>query len=265
MVTIRCRGQTFRQIQAVLFDKDGTLAEVETYLRALGELRSQFIVETIRCPATAEQLQTSLLLAFGLEGGAVDPAGLLAVASREENEVAAAAYLAATTGSGWVKTLTSVRAAFDRAKASLAPQATRTPLIEGSRELLGKLHSAGVQIGIVSADAHEEVAAFVEQYKLSEISWFCGAAPNTLPKTHPDCLRFVCQAMAIEPSQTLVIGDALSDLALAGQGAAGFIGVEGGWQKRPDALLAEAKEAIALPDAFPIATSHKLTELEIFN
>ncbi len=226
MVTIRCKHQTFENIQAVLFDKDGTLAAVETYLKKLGEMRSHFTV------AQVPGIHSALLSAFGLQHGQIDAAGLLAVGSREQNEIAAAAYVTAT-GIGWVTALNIVTSAFKQAESALPCKVTQTPLLSGAAQLLQQLNSAGATLGIVSSDDHLEVAAFVKYYALTEISWYCGVSSSVLPKTHPDFLQFVCEVLAVPLASILVIGDSAADAALARQGAAGFVGLTGGWQRSP--------------------------------
>ena len=243
MATICCSGHTFEHIQAVLFDKDGTLANVESYLIALGQLRSQLI------EAELPGLRPTLLSAFGLKGSAIDPAGLLAVGSRYENEIAAAACIAAT-GQGWIAAIAIAQKAFQQAASSLAPKVTQTPLLPGALSLLKQLKGAKVKLGIVSSDTHTEVAAFVEHYQLTEVGWYCGAAPDVLPKTHPDFLQVACEAMGVSPAATLVIGDSAADLALARQGSAGFLGMTGGWQQSPQLGLAIAVAHLAQVESF---------------
>jgi phosphoglycolate phosphatase len=51
---------------------------------------------------------------FGIEGDTLDPTGLMAVGSRRENEIAAAAYIA-ETGRGWIESLAIARSAFEEA------------------------------------------------------------------------------------------------------------------------------------------------------
>ncbi|MGB7250654.1 MAG: HAD family hydrolase [Phormidesmis sp.] len=226
MATICCRGHIFENIQAVLFDKDGTLADVEAYLIALGRSRAQMIAERVR------DLPDGLLLAFGQQGNAIAPDGLMAVGSRDETKVAAAAYVAAT-GIGWIAALNVVESAFQQAKGQLPLKVSQTPPLKGTSELLTQLEQAGVKLAIVSSDTHQEVAAFITHYQLTEISWYCGAQALTLPKTDPNFLTFACEAMAISPAETLVIGDSAADFALARRGAAGFIAMTGGWQRSP--------------------------------
>jgi len=232
MATIRCLDYSFEPVQAVLFDKDGTLANVETYLRALGSARAQSVAAHLHT-SKATQLQSAVLSTFGLSPDRLDPAGLLAVGSRYENEIAAAACLAAV-GCGWIAAVERVKAAFVEAETALAPKVHKTPMLAGVNDLISRLAAAGVKVGIVSSDLHSEVAAFVDYYQLAEVSWYCGASSTTLPKTHPDFLQFACEALMVDLAKTLVIGDSAADYRLASQGAAGFLGMTGGWQEPPD-------------------------------
>ncbi|MBE9060663.1 HAD family hydrolase [cf. Phormidesmis sp. LEGE 11477] len=226
MATIYCHDHKFESIRAVLFDKDGTLANVEEYLGKVGMARSQSI------PNQPPAFHANLLAAFGLTTSSLDPTGLLAVGSRQENEVAAAAYIAAT-GTGWIEAQTIAQSAFAQADIALAPKVEQTPLLEGVRSLLSRLSLANIKLGIVSCDLHSEVAKFVEHYDLAEIGWYCGAAQGFPLKTQPGFLSFACKSLSVSPGETLVVGDSASDLMLAKQGAAGFLGMVGGWTRSP--------------------------------
>lgn len=237
MATIRCGEIDFENIQAILFDKDGTLANVERYLGFLGQLRAKNVAvgvdEGDRCTFLSDLLQSHLLAAFGQGDGWIDPSGLMAVGSREYNEVAAAAYVVAMGKVGWGAALAQVKAAFCKADAVLPLKVAQTPILEGASQLFSALVLADVTLGIVSSDVHREVEAFVDYYNCHEISWYCGASSEYLPKTHPDFLDFACESMGVSPSATLVVGDSASDLALARQGAAGFVAMLGGWSRLP--------------------------------
>lgn len=266
MATIRCQETTFQNIQAVLFDKDGTLANVDSYLTLLAQARARCVREQLS--SADDGFEERLLSAFGCgeAGGChvgrrdstsswIAPTGLMAVGSREHNAVAAAAYVAAT-GIGWSSALSLVNTAFQMADKALPIKVTKTPPLEGMTELLKSLSSADVNLGIVSADLHEEVALFVEAYADGAISWYCGASAQWLPKTHPDFLEFACAQMSIAPSVTLVIGDSAADLALAQQGAAGFVGMLGGWSDAP--AIDGANQALS------VATITSLRQVEVF-
>ncbi len=226
MAAIYCGEHKFESIQAILFDKDGTLANVEAYLWELGMARSQAI------PDQTPAFYTNLLATFGLTKSGIDPAGLIAVASRQEDQIATAACLA-TTGKGWIEACAIAKAALDQADLALAPKVEKTPLLAGVIPMLSQLSKAGVKLGIVSSDQHLEVATFIEFYKLPGVDWYCGASQQTPHKTHPGFLAFACQNLQVDPAATLIVGDSASDFSLAKQGAADFLGMIGGWSQTP--------------------------------
>lgn len=230
MAIVFCKEHRFETIEAVLFDKDGTLASVEPYLLALGSARVDAVEHLV------PNVRADILKASGLRDGrqgavGIDPAGLMAVGSRVENEIAAAAYIAAK-GIGWVQALAIVKGAFDRATERLPEKVSQTPLLEGAIALIARLRANKISVGIVSSDTHAEVAAFVEHYALA-VNWYCGAGGFGRFKTQAGFLDFACREMGAMPSNTLVIGDSASDVALSNQGAAGFIGMTGGWSVPP--------------------------------
>lgn len=246
MATIQCCGHLFQNISAVLFDKDGTLATVEDYLIALGQERTRQIELVV------PRLASGVSAAMGIIEKTIDPTGLMAIASRKENEVAAAAYVAAT-GKGWMASLSIVRAAFDCAEAQLPPKVSQTPLTVGGRSLISQLRAAEIKVGIVSSDTHTAVGEFIAHYNLtSEIDWYCGASTATPEKTAPGFLSFACAALGQPPGQTLVIGDSAADLSLANQGAAGFLAMVGAWRSPP-----------VVPSAQIII--HQLSQVECFD
>jgi phosphoglycolate phosphatase len=76
LVTLQVQDQTFKNIQAIIFDKDGTLANVESYLKSLGQKRARLV------DAQVPGVQEPLLMAFGVESTYLNPMGLMAVGSR---------------------------------------------------------------------------------------------------------------------------------------------------------------------------------------
>jgi phosphoglycolate phosphatase len=159
LATIKCRNITFSHIQAILFDKNGTLEDSEAYLRSLGQKGARMIDAQI--PGIGEPL----LMAFGINGDRLDPAGLIAVASRKETEVAAAAYIA-ETGRGWFESLKIARQAL--AEAEKYVNKTPSPLFPGSLEVLKSLSAAGLKLGILSAATTQDVQKFVITHHLRD-------------------------------------------------------------------------------------------------
>ncbi len=87
LVTINCREVKFSNIKAIIFDKDGTLQNSQEFLIELAKERARAIDAEI--PGIANRLLT----AFGVSKNTIDPTGLMAVGSHQENVIAAAVYI----------------------------------------------------------------------------------------------------------------------------------------------------------------------------
>jgi phosphoglycolate phosphatase len=212
LVTIRCRDATFPNIQAVIFDKDGTLEDSQIFLRELGQKRSRLIDAQI--PGIGEPL----LMAFGINGEKLDPTGLMAVGSRRETEIAAAAYVA-ETGRGWLESLAIAHSAISDA-------ANTTPLFVGSLEVLKFLSEAGLKLGILSAARTSRVEAFVKRHQLDPYIQLQQGVDEGPSKPDPTLFLQACQRLGVEPASTLMVGDSVGDIEMArSAGAAGCIGI----------------------------------------
>ncbi|HEY9666965.1 MAG TPA: HAD family hydrolase [Coleofasciculaceae cyanobacterium] len=235
MVTICCRNVTFPNIQAVIFDKDGTLEDSQAFLRELGQKRSRLIDAHI--PGIGEPL----LMAFGIDGQKLDPTGLMAVGSRRENEIAAAAYIA-ETGRGWLESLAIARRAFEDADYYLKDAANTSPLFAGSLDVLKFLWDAGLKLGILSAARTERVQAFVKRHQLDAYIQLQQGVDDGPSKPDPSLFLQACQTLGVEPSLTLMVGDSAGDIEMAHRaGAAGCIGICWG---TPEAAHLEAADVV---------------------
>ncbi|MGM3307503.1 HAD family hydrolase [Anabaena sp. WFMT] len=217
MATIKCKDIKFTNIQAILFDKNGTLEDSESYLRSLGQRGARMIDAQV--PGIGEPL----LMAFGINSDRLDPAGLIAVASRRETEVAAAAYIA-ETGRGWFESLKIARQAL--AEADQYIDKTPSPLFAGSLEVLKSLSEAGLKLGILSAATTEDVQKFVSTHQLGDYLQLEMGVDERPSKPDPILFLQACQALGVEPGATLMVGDSVGDMQMARNAqAAGCIGI----------------------------------------
>ncbi len=245
LVTIRCRDKTFPQIAAVIFDKDGTLEDSAAYLRQLGQKRSRTIDAQI--PGVGDPL----LMAFGINADTLDPTGLIAVGSRRENEIAAAAYIA-ETGRGWIESLSIARRGFEEADRVLQKTAP-SPLFVGCLEVLQFLSQAGLKLGILSAARTARVKEFVKYYQLENYIQLEMGVDEAPSKPDPALFLQACQKLGVEPGATLMVGDSMADIEMAQKaGAAGCIGIC--WGKPLAAHLETADVAIAQLDEIQIVS-----------
>ncbi|MDZ7959521.1 MAG: HAD family hydrolase [Aulosira sp. DedQUE10] len=217
MLTIKCKNITFPHIKGILFDKNGTLEDSEAYLRSLAQRTARLIDAQI--PGIGEPL----LMAFGVNGNNLDPTGIVAVASRRETEIAAAAYIA-ETGRGWFESLKIARQALNEAEKYIGQ--TPSPLFVGSLEVLKYLSQAGLKLGILSAATTQEVQMFVAHHQIGGYIQLEMGVDKGPSKPDPILFLQACQALGVEPSATLMVGDSVGDMQMARNAkAAGCVGI----------------------------------------
>jgi phosphoglycolate phosphatase len=136
-------------------------------------------------------------MAFGIDGDSIDPTGLLAVGSRRENEIAAAAYIA-ETGRGWLESLKIARNAFDEAD-TILKQDFPSPLFMGSLEVLKYLWESGLKLGILSADSTAKVHLFVKHYQLEDYIQLLMGVDSGPSKPEPALFLESCQKLTVAP------------------------------------------------------------------
>jgi phosphoglycolate phosphatase len=238
MATIQCGTRAFENVRAIVFDKDGTLADSHPLLGRLAQQRASLV------DAAVPGLEACLLKVFGMTPTGLNLAGLMAVGTRPENEIAAAACVA-IQGYAWLEALTLVKAAFIQADQALQRKALHTPPFEGVRSLLQQLAEGGVAIAVLSGDTTANVQDFLTYYELTQwVSYAAGSDHFTKPDSR--FLQQACEVLQIPPEETLVIGDASTDLEMARlAGAAASIGVT--WGGATPAALTGATVAIAQP------------------
>jgi phosphoglycolate phosphatase len=237
MTSIECLSHKFTDIQAIIFDKDGTLEDSGDYLRNLAQKRARLIDAQI--PGVGEPL----LMAFGVHDGVLDPAGLQAVGSRYENEIAAAAYIA-ETGRGWSAALDIVRGAF--VEVDRVMESTPNAMFPGCEQSIAAFAGAGLKLGIISAATTSQVVKFAHYHKLQPYFQVLLGSDLEFAKPDPRLFQFACQELGVNPAQTLMVGDSSWDMMMGSQGgAAGCIGISWGRSMQPLAMADLAIEHLS--------------------
>lgn len=244
MSIVSCNGQIFTDVQAIFLDKDGTLADVATYLSKLGRIQAELMEHQL--PGTYD----ILLRTLGFNDSGLTASGLLAVGSRQETIIGAAAA-AAMAGWPWIQALEVATDTLNIADQQCSPKAAYTPMLPGVLNLLKRLKQADLKIIMVSADTQSNLEDFVNHHGLRPyFDKIQGVSSQQPSKVEPGFLQAACKDLEISPQQGVVIGDAASDLRMAAS-AKGFIGFLGGWYphiSKADIVHSQDINSKVLPD-----------------
>ena len=238
MPRLLLRGADLGDVEAVLFDKDGTLSHSEPDLLSLAQARVLACLEQVT-PQQRAPLQDLLERAYGLRAGAIHPAGVTAVAARDHNLIATATALA-QVGLGWPEALAISEAVFagsdqgDRRRSG-EPGST-SDLTAGLRPLLEALHAAGVVCAVISNDDRSGIEHFLASHNLGGLFAGYWSAEHRPRKPDPAAVHGLCAQLELAVGRCALIGDANSDLQMAR--AAGIadqlcIGYMDGWSSPP--------------------------------
>ena len=251
MVWVRCGQRWVAKVEAIVFDKDGTLADSRGLLHRTALARATACA-TAACTETActktagaktagakatgaePALRQALLNCFGVTAQGIDPDGLMAAGTRAANQQAAVAVL---TQAGHAPDRATALVAASFAAVNTAPQgkAAATPPFAGTAAMLERLHQSPLKLGVLSSDSPAYVEDFLRHYDLMPwVHAWQGTGPQDVPKPDPALLRGMCDRIGVLPQHTLIVGDSWADQALADQaGAAGFISVSEPWGRPP--------------------------------
>jgi len=231
---IPAQRRTFTAIQALIFDKDGTLENSKVYLEKL-TLERLRLLEKI-----APGIGQPLAQAFGFDGQRLNGAGLMGVGSRQDTVIAAAAYLT-PRGHGWFDALSLSHGCFDQADRQVVANAQTCPMFPGVAERLKIWAQRGLKIAIVSAARQSSVERFIADHQLAPWVTVALGSDRGLSKPDPALYQLACQQLGVNPHQTLMIGDAQGDITMAQQaGAQGAIAIRWPGYQSPDLKAADA-------------------------
>ena len=224
MAQLLLRGTQLGDVDAVLFDKDGTLSISEPELVTLAQARVFLCLDQVE-PPLRPALTDLLHRAYGLRphspaGAVICPAGITAVASRDHNLIATATALV-QVGLGWPEALALSEQVFAQADAADARRGATVAVggtsrtTEGLRDWLEQLRCAGVACAVISNDDIAGIEHFLARHDLSDHFCAIWSAEHRPRKPDPAAVHALCASLGVSVARCALIGDANSDLRMA--------------------------------------------------
>ncbi|MFM7642390.1 MAG: HAD family hydrolase [Cyanobium sp.] len=239
MVQLLLRGQLIlvagkpANINAVLFDKDGTLSRSEPHLFALATTRIQHCLNLSSGKFNPEKLEELLQCAYGVlpEVGCLDPGGITAVAAREHNLISTAVVLT-LVGHSWPEAQELAQETFRLADLDHPPGSTCSAMTDGLADFLAALHISNVRCAVISNDDRAGIQSFLEHHGIDQQINAIWSAEHQPRKPDPRAIQLLCAGLGVAPANCALIGDANSDLHMArAAGLAVVLGYRGGWKQ----------------------------------
>ena len=245
MGQLRLRQKPISTVKGILFDKDGTLSYSEPYLLSLASARIRVLKEQLRSihsnETVARRAAASLASVCGIQmdrmqnATSLDPAGLLAVASREHNMISTAAVLC-LQGHIWSEALLLAEEIFSEVDILLQRDTNlvERPLVTGAWDALSRMYTAGITCAVMSNDTRASINDFLKCQSLGRFiadSWGADDYPS---KPNPQAVYMLCQRLKLEPAECALVSDSEADLVMAQRAGVGVsLGFTSGWSQLP--------------------------------
>jgi phosphoglycolate phosphatase len=217
---LRANGRAF-EAAAVLFDKDGTLVDLDiSWARPAMRWIEQ-------AAGGGRDLAEVLAERLGFDAGAgrLVPDGVLAAGTIDELERHTRMVL---MEAGIPEGLADVRLQSARRIAlEAALDSENMPLLGDVAAGFGRLAAAGVGIGVVTSDDRAVAVSLLTMVGVLDlVGGLVGGDDGFPPKPAPDGILHVCSRLGVTPASSLMVGDSTADLLAArAAGLAGFVAV----------------------------------------
>ncbi|MFD2703017.1 HAD family hydrolase [Paenibacillus shunpengii] len=209
-------GQKEAHISGILFDKDGTLLDIEALWTPWGDyvldaLEAQLAGMGKSFTGQREQVLGTRYDAQGKVAG-YDAEGPFAIATVSESTAVLAWQLYAA-GMPWNDAVTCIREISARASDSISKDHA-IPL-DGLIPFLDRCKAQGLLLGVVTADSTSNAALHLEWLNILDyFDVIIGYDRVTSSKPDPESVHAACIALGLSPEQLAVIGDSNGDMQM---------------------------------------------------
>lgn len=212
------------QAELFVFDKDGLLFDSATFWAELAASRAKHFSRL----TGGKELSGQWLKAMGVEPGPaetyrVNPIGVLAAASVDEEIAVTAGFLTEHAGLSWSEARDMAREVFDLGDRDLNLEKALEPL-DGFPRIFERLREKRTLYGIATSDTYDRAKTSIQMFDQWESVGFV-ITPADVSRGKPDreMLDRISAVTNVETSKMVMVGDSYLDVSMAK--AAGSIGI----------------------------------------
>ena len=213
--------------KGIVFDKDGTLLDFNATWMPVYRYAS------LEFSNNNQSLADELLSQHGYDPGARRFTGgsLLAAGNTDEIAHAWAAQLAVADDEAEVESMSARLNQIFQQQGALSA----TP-VQGLKPTLRHLKSTGMKLGVATSDSYQGIHNTLKSFDvISEFDFLCGYDSGHGVKPEAGMVLAFCQAMALDPTEVIVVGDNSHDIEMGKNAGVGYcIGVLTGTSTRDE-------------------------------
>lgn len=118
------------------------------------------------------------------------------------------------------------------------------PLFPGVREALVALADAGYLLGVATGKSRKGLAATLRMHDLTDMFVTLQTADDAPGKPHPGMLENAMRATGARPADTVMVGDTVFDIRMAGNAGTHALGVSWGYHLPHELTAAGARHVL---------------------
>ncbi len=215
MISLSSSLWKIESIEAILFDKDGTLIDSHLYWGRIIEKRSRALIKLFKLKDQIHPLLCKKM-GFLLEKRMLLPEGPIALVSREEVIEILVNFI---VEQGVVVTFSEIDKLFMEVHSDFLKEISAyIRILPGVEEFLKKIKDKKIKTAVVTTDSIKntrEIMKFLNLDKYFDL--LLGKEVTTLPKVSGKPALIAVEQLEVEPSRAIAIGDSPMDITMAKQ------------------------------------------------
>ena len=224
-------GGSHNDCELIVFDKDGTIVDFKSVWLNMAAARAQWIADHLSSnSAELFSWRNRLLRAAGVEpeSGDISLHGPIVNLSFESQSYCLACLIHTLQPDkfSWEQALNLTNASIEWALHHNDPAALAEP-IEGAFEFIQQLSTTNVKLALITSDSSENAKRTLQRFQVLDLFSVVEGSDMIPAKPSPRALLRVCKRAGVDPSRTVMIGDAPNDVRMARETGVEVLCLEG--------------------------------------